>query len=257
MTEQPASGFRVDYPDPLWIQAVDSLREQVAAGALRAGMRLPPERELCRRLGISRVTLRKALGRLVDEGVVRASHGRGWYIAGEDRNEWPNSLESFSETAARMGLVPTSSVLAASPSPASIDDAERLAIAPGAAVFRLDRVRMLNDVPIAVDSSLVPQVLVPDIEAVDFRVESLYETLASAGLDLADAETTIEARPATDEVARHLGVRAGEPTLVMHQLVRSRAERPILASAIRYAGDRYRLRTYFARGAAHAAFGAE
>lgn len=257
MTEQATSGIRTDYPDPLWIQAVDSLRDQVTSGALRAGMRLPPERELCQRLGISRVTLRKALSRLVEEGVVRSSHGRGWYIAGGERNEWPNSLESFSETAARMGLVPSSLVLEASSTPASIDDAETLAIAPGTSVFRLGRVRMLNDVPIAIDSSLIPFSLIPAVDAVDFRTESLYETLVGAGLELAHAETTIEARPATDDVAQHLGVRVGEPTLVMHQLVRTRSERPILASTIRYAGDRYRLRTYFARGGAHSAFGAE
>jgi GntR family transcriptional regulator len=257
VTEQAAQGFRIDYPDPLWMQAVESLREQVVSGALRAGMRLPPERELCQRLGISRVTLRKALAHLVEEGLVRSSHGRGWYIAGEHRNEWPNSLESFSETAERMGLMPSSLVLVSTSAPASIDEAETLAIAPGTVVFRLDRVRMLNEVPIAIDSSLIPLSLIPSADSVDFRTESLYETLASAGLDLANAETTIEARPATEDVAKHLGVSVGEPTLVMHQLVRSRAERPILASTIRYAGDRYRLRTYFARGGAHGAFGAE
>ncbi|MGN6127751.1 MAG: GntR family transcriptional regulator [Humibacter sp.] len=257
MTEQATSGFRVDYPDPLWMQAVDSLREQVASGALQAGMRLPPERELCQRLGISRVTLRKALARLVEEGVVRSSHGRGWYIAGDDGHEWPNSLESFSETAARMGLVPSSQVLEATSFPAGIDDAERLAIAPGTAVFRLERVRLLSEVPIAVDRSLIPLALIPDAEAVDFRTESLYETLVEAGLDLAHAETTIEARPATDDVAQYLGVSIGQPTLVMHQLVRTRTDRPILSSTIRYAGDRYRLRTFFARGGAHNTFGVE
>ncbi|QDZ16218.1 GntR family transcriptional regulator [Humibacter ginsenosidimutans] len=257
MTEELVGGFSIDYPDPLWMQAVDTLREQVTSGVLRPGMRLPPERELCGRLGISRVTLRKALTKLVDEGVVRSSHGRGWYVAGEERNEWPNSLESFSETAARMGLVPTSVVLSAAPQSASLDDAEALAIAPGTLVFRLERVRMLNDVPIAVDSSMIPLALIPGAGEVDFRTESLYETLVGAGLDLAHAETTIEARPATDDVAGHLGIAVGDPTLVMHQLVRTRAERPVLVSTVRYAGDRYRLRTFFARAGSHGAFGAE
>jgi GntR family transcriptional regulator len=244
--------FRTDYPDPLWVQAADALRAQVAAGALRTGSRLPPERELCQRLGISRVTLRKALQALIEEGVLTPSHGRGWYIAGitDERNEWPNSLESFSETASRMGLVAGSRVLQAETSAATIDEAERLGIAPGTPLFRLGRVRMLNEVPIAVDLSLIPAALIPDPARHDFRTHSLYEALAEAGHDLSNAETTIEAREATAEIALQLGVESGTPTLVMHQLVRGRTDRPILASTIQYAGDRYRLRTYFARPSA-------
>jgi GntR family transcriptional regulator len=243
------TGIRVDYPSPLWVQAADAIREQIAAGSMRPGSRLPPERELCQKLGISRVTLRKALQALVDDGVLTPSHGRGWYIAGgaAERNEWPNSLESFSETADRMGLIPSSRVLLAETSASSIDEAEKLGIAPGTPLFRLGRVRMLNDVAIAVDLSLVPAVLLPEPSRYDFRVHSLYEALAEAGHDPANAETTIEAREATVEVAAQLEVLVGTPTLVMHQLVSGRSERPFLASTIQYAGDRYRLRTYFAR----------
>lgn len=243
------TGLRVGYPDPLWVQAADALREQLTADGMRPGSRLPPERELCQSLGISRVTLRKALQALVDDGVLTPSHGRGWFVAGaaEDRNEWPNSLESFSETASRMGLVASSRVLRSEVSPASIDEAEQLAIAPGTPLFRLGRVRMLNEVAIAVDLSLVPASLLPDPSRYDFREHSLYEALAAAGHQLANAETTIEAREASAEIAEHLDVVAGSPTLVMHQLVSGRTERPVLASTIQYAGDRYRLRTYFAR----------
>ncbi|KRC47038.1 GntR family transcriptional regulator [Leifsonia sp. Root227] len=243
------AGIRVDYPEPLWVQATDALREQLASEGLRPGSRLPPERELCQNLGISRVTLRKALQALVEDGVLTPSHGRGWYVAGaaEDRNEWPNSLESFSETADRMGLVASSRVLRSEVTAATIDEAEQLAIAPGTPLFRLGRVRMLNEVAIAVDLSLVPASLLPDPARHDFRIHSLYQALAEAGHQLANAETTIEAREASAEIAEQLDVAPGSPTLVMHQLVSGRTERPVLASTIQYAGDRYRLRTYFAR----------
>lgn len=241
---------RTDYPDPLWVQAADSIREHIASGALRAGSRLPPERELCQQLGISRVTLRKALQALVEDGALASSHGRGWYVSdgrADTRNEWPNSLESFSETADRMGLTATSRVLKASTSPATIDEAELLGIAPGLPLFRLGRVRMLGGVPIALDWALIPAALLPGAESYDFQSHSLYEALAAAGNELANAETTIEAREASADVAAALGVDAGTPTLVMHQVVRNRAERAVLASTVQYAGDRYRLRTYFAR----------
>jgi GntR family transcriptional regulator len=194
------TSVRTDYPDPLWVQAADSIRDRIASGDLRAGSRLPPERELCQLLGISRVTLRKALQALVEDGALASSHGRGWYVSGggvDTRNEWPNSLESFTETAERMGLIATSRVLRADTAPANIDDAELLGIAPGLPLFRLGRVRMLGGVPIALDWALIPAALLPDAEGHDFEDHSLYEALAGAGNELANAETTIEAREAS------------------------------------------------------------
>lgn len=239
---------RPDYPDPLWIQAVDHILADIAEGRLVAGMRLPPERELCTRLGISRVTLRKALQSLVETGVLTASHGRGWYVAAVPRStDWSNSLESFSETADRMGLTASSRILRSEVVPATLDEAEELSIAPGTALFHLERVRLLNQVPIAIDDSRVPAALVPGLEAVDFTQASLYQQLSSAGLDLHRADSSIEAKSADDYLATNLQIELGKPVLVMHQLVVDSGDRPIFASSIRYAGERYRLRTFFAR----------
>jgi GntR family transcriptional regulator len=233
----------------LWIQAKAALENRVAVGELKPGSRLPPERELCQMLGISRVTLRKALTALVDEGALRAAQGRGWYVAAPERKEWPNTLESFSETARRMGLVPTSQVLRREPGPASFDEAEAFQIAPGTPLYRLERVRMLDGVPIAVDHSLVPADIAVGFDEVDFTTRSLYDTMAGLGFELAQADTTIEARPADGALAGHLAIAAGTPVLEMRQIVRDRTQRPLLSSSIRYAGDRYRLRTSFMRNA--------
>ncbi|THG30225.1 GntR family transcriptional regulator [Naasia lichenicola] len=222
---------------------------EIDSGALRPGMRLPPERELCQQLSISRVTLRKALNQLVEDGLLASSHGRGWYVAsGTPNKEWPNSLESFTETAVRMGLRSSSTVLASSPRHASIDEAEEFSIAPGTRMFSLDRVRYLDDVPIAIDYTRVPADLVPDFEQTDFRTASLYETLLNAGLGPVRADTTIEAREADAYAARHLDIEVGKPLLVMNQLVVDASGKPLFASKIQYSGERYRLRTFFARG---------
>lgn len=234
-------------PDPLWRQVAGRLAVQIQDGSLRSGSRLPPERELCTTFGISRVTLRKALGALVEEGVLQSSHGRGWYVGGQSAGEWPNSLESFSETAGRLGLIATSIVLRSAVSPATLDEAELLHMAPGAPLFRLDRVRMLGGLPIAVDRSLVPSHLAPGIEAVDFASASLYEHLVSAGLDLARTDTSIEATPADEDEAELLDIEPGRPILSMSQVVVDATGAPVTSSVIRYHGERYRLRTQFAR----------
>lgn len=236
-------------PEPLWMQAKSALQAWIAVGEVVPGSRLPPERELCRLLGISRVTLRKALTALVEEGVLHAAQGRGWYVTAPERKEWPNTLESFSETARRMGLVPSSRVLHRDRGPASFDEAEAFQIAPGTTLYRLDRVRMLDGVPIAVDQSLVPADIAAGFDTVDFTTCSLYDTLTALGHQLAQADTTVEARPADAALADHLATAVGTPVLEMRQTVRDLDRRPLLSSVIRYAGDRYRLRTSFTRHA--------
>ena len=247
-SREVAGSILPGYPEPLWIQVADLIRREIDKGVLKRGARLTPERELCRQLGISRVTLRKALGRLVEEGVLSASHGRGWYITqAAPRKEWPNRLESFSETAARMGLSTPPAVLKAESSPATLDEAEQLGIAPGTALFRLERVRFLEGVPIALDLTRIPLALVPEIGKVDFSVRSLYATLSEAGIEPMRADSTIEATKADERAAGHLNLAAGDPLLVLCQLAVSAEQEPLFISTIQYAGDRYRLRTSFAR----------
>ena len=236
-----------DSSDPLWKQAADLIMHQISTGKLAAGGRIPAERDLLAQLSISRVTLRRALQSLVEEGMLKASHGRGWYVATDVPKEFPNTLESFSETAARLGLVPSSDILRIAEAPATLDEAEVLGIAPGSMVFHLDRIRRLDGVPVAVDSSFMPVSLKPDLTGVDFRSASLFQQLIASGLDLARAETTIEAHGASAELAQHLGIEVGKPILVMEQIVVDGEGRALLSSAIQYVGDRYRLRTSFSR----------
>ncbi len=245
-------------PGPLWRQVAETVHDGVREGAYPPGSRLPAERLLCQELGVSRVTLRKGLAALGAEGVLVVSDGRGWFVASDrtesaprkpdpTRREWPTTLESFGETAERMGLVATSTVVRREIRPSTIDEAEELGIAPGIPVFHLDRVRKLDGMPIASDSARLPADLVPGILEVDFTLASLYTILESAGVSPAQAETTIEARTADDALAAELGVEPLSPTLAMHQLVTDLSGRPVLSSTIRYAGDRYRLRTSFSR----------
>jgi DNA-binding GntR family transcriptional regulator len=236
-----------DSPDPLWRQAADLIRHQIATGKLAAGGRIPAERDLLEQLSISRVTLRRALQSLVEDGVLTSSHGRGWYVSANAPKEFPNTLESFSETAARLGLAPSSRLIRAVDTPATLDEAETLGIAPGAQVFHLDRIRCLDGVPVAVDTSFFASALKPDLSHVDFGTASLFKLLLDNKVDLAHGETTIEARAADQQLAHYLDIDPGQPILVMRQAIVDTAGKPMLSSTVQYVGDRYRLRTSFSR----------
>jgi DNA-binding GntR family transcriptional regulator len=230
-------GISPDAPEPLWRQAASAISAEIARGELTDGARLPSERELSERLAISRVTVRRALKSLIEDGVLTASHGRGWYVAHGSAREFPNTLESFSETADRLGLEASSTVVRCETVPATLDEAERLHIAAGTALFRLERIRLLDGVPVAVDTSAIPaSVYEPGVPGPDFEQASLFDCLTGAGVDLSRADA-----------AAHLGIAVGMPILEMRQVVLDRSGRPLLESTVRYAGARYRLRTSFVR----------
>lgn len=234
--------------EPLWSQTADLIAAQIESGELAAGARLPAERELCAQLDISRVTLRKALAHLVNRGVLTSSHGRGWFVTAATpapEREWPNDLESFTATARRKHMRPGSLVMLHDVQPASLDDAERLLVPAGTPLLRLERVRLLNDVRIAVDLSLVPVALAPGLADVDFSTASLFEELRDRGVQLDRSVVTIEARGADPALAAELEMAEGTPVLVLDQTIYGRDQRPVLLSTVRYSGERYRLRTTF------------
>jgi GntR family transcriptional regulator len=245
--ETKAALLASDSHEPLWVRAAEVIERHVNEGTFAPDRRLPTERELCDQLGVSRVTLRRALQHLVEAGVLRSSHGRGWYVAARSDREWPNSLESFTETARRKALVPTSKVLRAEVKEASLDEADEFGVAAGTELFVLQRVRMLDGVAIGVDASRVVLNLAPRLVDADFTNASLIEELAAQGAEPVAAESMIEARGCAEETAEHLDLQPGEPVLVMSQSMTDARGRVVLVSTITYRGDRYRLRTSFLR----------
>jgi GntR family transcriptional regulator len=226
----------------------DSLAEEIARGRRSPGSRLPPERALAEHFGVSRVTLRRALAELEGAGIV-ARHPGGWTVVGPPIGEPPNVLMSFSEMAASRGLTAAARVLDLHVRPATIDEADALALAPGAPLFQLERLRLMDDVPIMIDRSTVPLALAPDLADVDFSARSLYQELERHGLRPARARFSVEAVAADDRQAALLDLRPKEPLLRCHQLTEDEGGRSIEMCEMAYRGDRYRFRAALVRGA--------
>jgi GntR family transcriptional regulator len=231
---------------PLWARTADLVLQLIAEQGLTAGDRLPSERDLCSALDVSRVTLRKALAHLVATGLVSAAHGRGWFLADRPATaDWPNDLESFTATARRKQMRPGSKIVRQEVRPAALDDAERLAIPAGTKLFHLERIRLLNDVPVAVDRTRMALDLAPGLLEPDYTTASLFEELRRCGVILGRSEATLEARAAGLEVAELLGLEPGAPILFLDQTIYAADRRPALLSTVEYSGERYRLRTTF------------
>lgn len=225
----------------------ESLAEEIERGRRAPGSRLPPERALAEHFGVSRVTLRRALAELERSGVVTRT-STGWAVATARIGEPPNALMSFSEMAASRGLTPSSRVLNQEVRPASIDEAETLGLAPGAALFELERLRLMDEVPIMIDDTRVPLSLAPGVDETDFAKASLYEVLERRyALRAARARFSVEAIAADERRASLLGLPIGEPLLRCHQLTEDETGRPIEICDMVYRGDRYRFRATLVR----------
>lgn len=233
----------------------ESLAEEIARGRRAPGSRLPPERAMAEHFGVSRVTLRRALAELERAGIVARDAG-GWSVAGPRIGEPPNALMSFSEMAESRGLTPRARVLATRVRPATIDEAETLGLAPGAALFELERLRLMDDVPIMIDRSSIPLAFAPGLVEIDFSSASLYRELEGRhGLRPVRARFAVEAVAADEHQAALLELEPGEPLLRCQQLTEDETGRPIEMCEMVYRGDRYRFRATLVRPGATGAEG--
>jgi GntR family transcriptional regulator len=221
--------------------AYSRLAEDLRIGVHPPGARLPGERDLSRSLGVSRVTLRKALGRLAEEGRLERSSQRGWFVPSQVVGEPPGILLSFTELARARGLRARGRVLEHTLRSATIDEAERLRVAPAAQVLQLVRLRMLDDVPICVDRSVVAPPASRALARLDLTDRSLFEALESTcGIRVVRSSYSIQAQPADASVAALLGVAAS--TAVLHGVAvqYDRDDVPVSIGAATYRGDAYR-----------------
>jgi GntR family transcriptional regulator len=227
------------------------LARRISSGGLPRNGQLPTERELSAEFGVSRVTVRRALASLAEDGLVHAVQGRGTFVSPVRVAEPPNALLSFRELAASRNLVAGARLLEAEVRPATISEAEQLEVAPGADLFHLERLRTLDGVPVALDASVVPVALAPELPRLDWSTASLYARLADAGHVPVRADYAVEAQGADARVAEHLELPVGAPVLVAESLTYGADDRLVEIGRMVYRGDRYRFRsTLLADGAA-------
>jgi GntR family transcriptional regulator len=222
-------------------EAYRKLSDLLRRSSFPPGRRLPGERELATRVGVSRSTLRKALDLLEDRGLLDRSPKRGWFVPPQVVGEPPSTLQSFSEMARERGLVPGAKVLSAVERPATFDEAVKLRIAPAASVLELSRLRTLDGVPVCVDVSVVVLARVPLLASADMTDRSLYEAIEELSeVRIERSSYTVRADACGPQFADLLQLPAGAPILIGEELTYLTDGSPILAGVMSYRADAYR-----------------
>jgi GntR family transcriptional regulator len=230
MRKEPLSGGAI----PLYEQLKHRLRGEIARGVYRPGDRLPSEPELISRYGIIRITVRQALDELETEGLVVRRHGKGTYVAEQRVENNPVRLVDFMQDMTQAGLAPSLRVLKLVRERASHSLAEALHLAPGSEVVRVDRLRLANEQPIAIDSTWLPlrfgALLVDD----DLAYKPIYHLLETIfGVTITRSVFHITAVAANSEQAGRLAITVGAAILLIQRISTTQYDEPV------YIQDRY------------------
>jgi len=228
---------------PPYRQIERALRQRIAA--LRPGERVPSDAELCAEFGVSRMTARHAMQRLAQDGLVRREPGRGTFVVKPPAHRRANRLMTFTQEMTRAGRVPSSTVLTRVIRPSTAAEAEDLRIPHRQPIVHLRRLRLADDEPIALETTVLIGATAGVVMTADLASGSLHETLRRAGFLLRRGSGTISAAAATAEDARLLSVRSGGPLLVEHRVIADGTGRPIETTESRYPADRYGLVVVF------------
>ena len=224
-------------------QIEDWLAGEIAVGALRPGERLPTEQDLAAWFGVSRMTLRHALGELARRGLVTRAVGRsgGTFVAEAKLEQDLTTLTGFSEQLRRHGMVAGAQVLAASDRRAGSAAAAALGIGEDDPVHEVRRVRLADGNPIAVERSLFPAALFPGM--LECRLDgSLYELLeVRYGLRPYRARESLEPVTAGVREAEALGVPEGAPLMLVERTAFARSGEAVEFARDLFRGDRTRL----------------
>jgi GntR family transcriptional regulator len=207
---------------------------------LEPGSLVPTERELTVELGTSRTTVRQALSELVGEGRLVRRQGSGTYVA-EPKITWPLQMTSFTEQANATGYTTDTRLLDAGRERAGEGVAARLSIKPGAWVHTVERLRLVDATPMAVETSHLSAARFPGLIGHLRRANSLYRVLHDVyGVAPVSAEETIETASASPREAELLLTDTGAPMLVLSRHSFDADGEPVEWVRSWYRGDRYR-----------------
>lgn len=208
-----------DEPTPLYIQLAGALRRLINQGNMEEGEALPAERKIMEATSLSRVTVRKAIDLLVKEGLLRQKRGSGTYVSdGLPKIEQPLSLlSSFTEDMLSQNHAPSARWLAKTLAFPTPEEVMLFGLTPGDKVLRLDRLRIGDGIPLAVEYATVPASILASAELI---THSLYEALDRVQARPVRATQRLRARALPAKEAMLLDAAPGEPAVYMERASR-------------------------------------
>ncbi|MFI8341650.1 GntR family transcriptional regulator [Streptomyces sp. NPDC085639] len=219
-----------------YLEIAEALRREILSGELPVGAHLPSESDLAARWSASRGTVRQAVATLAAEGLIGSRQGARRIVLRRERRHSFGELNSFAQWAEGLGHRAASRFLSRTRRPATAEEADRLALAPGTEVLAVLRLRLLDGEPTMVERTAYADWVAAAVEAMPEDCRSVMDSLAEAsGVVAHYGEHLIDALSAGSEDARLLEIRRGSPLLRQRHVSATATGRPI-----EWSDDRYR-----------------
>jgi len=226
---------------PLYVQIAEGLIDRIEANELSPGEKLPPEREFAQSLGVTRITLRRALQILASEGLIERRQGAGNFIAAPKLERTTTQLNGFTLGMKQRGLSPTAVVVLFEKRIANISLAEKLQIPVSTDLYYCHRVRSVKHQPTMLEKFYLPATYFPGFDQLDLTDASVFEQLEKHhGVMIKRAEHSLEAVAASEYEAAHLEVEQGTPLLLERRIAYDQHNRPVEYAKDLYRGDRFK-----------------
>jgi GntR family transcriptional regulator len=227
-----------------YVSVYNSLKKQIENVDFKIGDFLPPEPELQKQFGVSRVTVRKAVELLARQGFVNIQQGRGTSVLDFKTTQKLQFVTSFSETLLERGFVVDHRLISINSENPSVRIADFLGIRSDDKVVRIERIAYANKMPIALMTNYVVENFVPGIEKKAEKIKSLYRFLEEEYAIIIDSATDcISADVTSEKEVELLGMLPGAPLLTVRR-VGCRNAIPIDLAYLRIVADRYEYSVY-------------
>lgn len=225
---------------PLYQQLTQQLRSDIQNGKYRSGEKIPTELDLSRIYGVSRATVRSALDQLAQEKLVTRKQGKGTFVASQKFNRNIAINTSFSEVCSANGKEPGARVLKNLIEPATAEDIRDLKLKEGDSVIVLERIRYASGVPVAVESSRMPEKFA-FLLTENMNDNSLIKVLKDKySVVFYPGSKEIELTFATHEMAQYLNIRQGYPLISIATVSCDAEGNPVHRSLQLVVGDKFK-----------------
>ncbi|MFP6890523.1 MAG: GntR family transcriptional regulator, partial [Nitrospinota bacterium] len=222
-------------------QIADLLRRQIELGDLAPGMKLPKELELAEMFGVSRVPVRQALSMLVSDGLLKRSRGHGTFVTDDLKKPKALNLTGIAEEFVSHGMEGEFRLFSVQDVPPSPRLAELFGLGQRESLTRVQRVRMVENVPFCYVINYLPSGIGRKIPNADFEKLSLLKIFENRlRIPLGEIHQTIEARTADKEIASLLSLGIMAPVMYVDTYVYRKEGTPLEYSQIFYRGDRFK-----------------
>lgn len=236
-----AASLEKDSLQPLYLQLEELIRGWIATGQLRPGDRIPSEPELADKLGMSRMTARRAIDELVADGTCLRRPGKGTFVAKDKVVYTPSTFFSFSTYMTSMGYTVTTKVLEMKKMRVPESEAATLRLSHNDQVILLKRLRFVDGQPMAMHTSYLPAGLFPNLMGQDLTAKRLTDVMEEiSGLRITSTNDSVEAALVNADEAALLKVPKSSPVLLVRGVAYTEDGTPVRSTKAVYRGDRFR-----------------